>query len=69
MPGTLSDFPVLIFEDFAIAYDIHNQWQKSKSGLLTFNSIRPGLFSHSPGPRGEGAQRPGCQKSRLTSTD
>ena len=31
------------------------------------NPIRPGLFSRSPGPRG--AQSPGCQKSKLTSTD
>ena len=31
------------------------------------NPIRPGLFSRSPGPRG--AQRPRCQKSRLTSTN
>ena len=34
--------------------------------LRSFNSIRPGLFSRSPGQRG--TQRPGCQKSRLTST-
>ena len=34
---------------------------------VSFNPIRPGLFSHSPGP-GE-AQRPRCQKSRLTSTN
>ena len=32
-----------------------------------FNPIRPGLFSRSPGPGG--AQRPRCQKSRLTSTN
>ena len=31
------------------------------------NPIRPGVLSCSPGPRG-GAQTPGCQKSRLTST-
>ena len=41
---------------------------KTLTLLLTiyFNPIRPGLFSHSPGP---GAQRPRCQKSRLTSTN
>ena len=32
-----------------------------------FNPIRPGLFSRSPGLGG--AQRPRCQKSRLTSTN
>ena len=34
------------------------------------NPIRPGLFSRSPGQGGGGgAQRPRCQKSRLTSTN
>ena len=34
------------------------------------NPIRPGLFSRSPGRGGGGGgQRPGCPKSKLTSTD
>ena len=45
------------------------QAYKSKVMINYVNPIRPGLFSRSPGPRGGGAQRPGCQKSRLTSTD
>ena len=34
---------------------------------VKLNPIRPSLFSRSPGPGG--AQRPRCQKSRLTSTN
>ena len=37
--------------------------------VFILNPIRPGLFSRSPGPGGGGAQRPGCQKSKLTSPD
>ena len=39
----------------------------SKLQMEKFNPIRPSLFSRSPGPGG--AQRPGCQKSKLISTN
>ena len=39
--------------------------------FFVIKPIRPGLFSRSPssGGGGGGVKRPGCQKSKLTSTD
>ena len=75
---TLGDSHILVvpgigFSLLCLARSILNQskssiiLKKSASFALSLNPIRPGLFSRSPGPRG--AQRPGCQKSKLTSTD
>ena len=41
---------------------------RNPKGNHLINPIKPDLFSPSPG-RGGGTQRPGCQKSRLPSTD
>ena len=41
-------------------------WVTKNVTINLFNPIRPGLFSCLPGPQ---TQRPGCQISRLPSTD
>ena len=56
---------------FTLAWKTVHSSQVAQIAANLLNPIRPGLFSRSSGPRGGGggAQRPGCQKSRLTSTD